>query len=69
MFDYIKPQSPRITISCKINIQNFESLGVSVEGASKEECLTIMKDTLEQLGKDEVTRELISLYVRRVIGS
>ena len=64
-----KGQKPRVTVSCKISLGNYESLGVSVEGASWQECKAVMKETLEQFGKDEVTRELIKVYVRRVIGS
>ena len=64
-FDKIKP---RITISCKINLQNFESLGVSVEGDSSYECLMIITDCLNSLGKNsEVTREQIQAYKRRVL--
>ena len=68
MFDYLKPASPRITISCKINVQNWESVIVSVEGNSKEECLNLIRDALAGMGKDEVTREQIQKYVSRVIG-
>lgn len=63
-----KQQKPRVTVSCKISLGNYESLGVSVEGASWQECKAVMKETLEQFGKDEVTREQIQKYARRVIG-
>lgn len=68
MFDYIKPQSPMITISCKIFLHNFESLGVSVEGSSVEECKNIITDALNSMAKNsEVTREQIENYKRRVL--
>jgi mannitol/fructose-specific phosphotransferase system IIA component (Ntr-type) len=59
---------PRIMIACKINLQNFEDIMVSVQGNSKEECLTIITDVLNSLGKNsEVTKEQIQAYKRRVI--
>jgi hypothetical protein len=59
---------PRITIGTTINIGNHEFVKVEVEGASSGECVMTMKEVLKQLGKNEVTREMIQLYQDRVIG-
>jgi hypothetical protein len=63
-----KKQPVRVTIGTTVNIGNHEFIKVEVEGASSQQCKSIIVDTLNGLGKQsEVTRDMIQAYQRRVL--
>lgn len=66
------PENARITIAHTINLGNYESLKVGIEGQSedREKLNLILDDMLAQYGRNHPpTREAIDIYRRRVLGS
>jgi hypothetical protein len=64
----IPPPNSTITLSAKVNLDHYEMLSVSVSGeaADREALIRYMRDSLQLFGRDEVTRERINAYLKRV---
>lgn len=65
--------NPTITFASTINLQNYENLRVEVTGEyeSQEDIERLKEDLKSQIltfGKDDVTREMVTKYVKRVFG-
>lgn len=64
----MKKQPVRVTIGTTVNIGNHEFIKVEVEGASSQQCKSILVDTLNGMAsKSEVTKDMIQAYVKRVM--
>lgn len=64
-------KKPRVTIGCKIFLQNYETVSVEVEGSSADECNKIMIDTLNGFATNpaySTTRDMIQNYMARVLN-
>lgn len=59
-----------IEISCKINIGNYESIGITVTGDDRDTIINEIRDIGDQLAPDnEETKKTITRYINRVFGT
>ena len=59
----------KLTIGCTVSLDNFENIKVEVSGPipDADQLKAVLKDQLLSLGGNEVTRDKIQAYVRRVL--
>lgn len=65
----LPPPNTTITFSAKVNLDHNEMLAVSVSGeaADREALVAYLDESLSLFGRDEVTRERVNAYRKRVL--